>query len=83
MFSEWLRDLWRKISADLSRAHKSFTIWFNGLMAIAVTALPMAQDNLPQLQDYFPANFYHYLMGALIVGNIALRFKTNGALAEK
>jgi hypothetical protein len=33
--------------------------------------------------DYLPANLYHYLMGALVVGNIFLRFKTTTALANK
>lgn len=80
---EYLKDLLSKIKADLVRAHKSFTIWFNGIMGMAVVFLPLAQEQLPQLQDYLPASLYHYGMGALIVGNIILRFKTNGALADK
>lgn len=80
---EYIKDLFAKIKADAVRAHKSLTIWFNGVMAAAVVALPFAQDQLPQLQDYLPASLYHYGMGALIVGNIILRFKTNGALADK
>jgi hypothetical protein len=79
----WLIDMWTKFKANLLKAHKSLTIWFNGLVGMAVMALPFAQDNMPQLQDYLPADVYHYAMGAVIVGNILLRFKTTSSLAEK
>ncbi len=81
--SSYLKDLWHKIRADLMKVHKSMTIWFNSVMGAVVVGLPFAQGQLPQLQEYLPASLYHYLMGALIVGNILLRFKTNGALADK
>ncbi len=74
---------WTTVKAHLKGALRSFTIWFNALMAIAVTALPVAQDSFPQLQDYLPTNLYHWAMGALIVGNLLLRVKTNCSLAEK
>lgn len=80
---QYLKDLCAKLKADLAKAHKSLTIWFNGAMGVAVVGLPMAQDSMPQLQDYLSANLYHYAMGALIVGNIILRFKTTSSLAEK
>ncbi len=80
---EYLKDLAAGIRADLKGAKKSLTIWFNSLMGAVVVALPMAQDSLPQLQDYLPANVYHYLMAALVVGNIILRFRTSSALADK
>ncbi len=79
----YLLDLLKKLKADLVKAHKSLTIWFNSIMGMVVVGLPMAQDSLPQLQDYVPAGLYHYLMGALVVGNIILRFKTTSALAAK
>ena len=79
----WLPDVWARFKGDVVNAHKSLTIWFNGIMGAAVVALPIAQDNFAQLQDYLPANPYHSMMGAVVVGNIILRFKTNGALAEK
>ncbi len=79
---EYLKDLLAKLKADLSRAHRSWTIWFNGIGGIAAL-LPMAQDQFPQLQDYLPANLYHYAAGVLVVGNILLRFKTTKALADK
>lgn len=79
----WFRDVWERFKEDVVNAHKSLTIWFNSIMGMLVVALPMAQDQLPQLQEYVPANLYHYAMGALVAGNIILRFKTNGALADK
>lgn len=81
--AEWMKDLWMQFSADLKKAHKSMTIWFNGIMGTIVIALPLAHDQLPQLQDYLPAAIYHYLMGAVVFGNIILRFKTTRALAQK
>ncbi len=81
--TSYLKDLWNKIMADAVKMHKSLTIWFNSVMGAAVVFLPMAQEQLPQLQDYMPANLYRYAMGALVVGNIILRFKTTTALAEK
>ncbi len=79
----YLKDLLAKLKADVVKVHKSMTIWFNSVMGMMVVGLPVAQDSMPQLQEYLPAGLYHYLMGALIVGNILLRFKTNGALADK
>lgn len=68
---------------NLKKAHKSITIWFNSVMGLAVVLLPLAQDQLPQLQSYVPANVYQFAMGALIVGNILLRFRTVVALKDK
>ena len=79
----WLHDLWLPFSAAAAKAHKSMTIWFNAIAGAAVVALPLAQEQLPQLQDYLPAGLYHYLMGTVVAGNIILRFKTRSALAAK
>lgn len=67
----------------LKNSWKSWTIWFNGLMTTIVVALPSVQDAFPQIQSYLPANIYKYAMGALVAGNILLRFKTNKSLADK
>ena len=64
-------------------AWRSLTIWFNGIMASVVVLLPVAQDQFPQMQSYIPANIYHYGMGALVVGNIMLRFRTSMSLSDK
>ena len=67
----------------LKNAWRSTTIWFNGVMATAMVVLPVAQDAFPQLQEYVPSNVYKLAMGAVIVANILLRFKTTTDLAEK
>ncbi len=78
-----LKDAWQRIRADLVHAHRSLTIWFNSAAGALVLALPVAQEQMPQLQDYLPANLYHCLMGVLVLGNSALRFRTTSALADK
>ncbi len=79
----WVRDKVNAIRADLGKVHKSATIWFNGLIGSAIVVLPLAEEQLPQLRDYLPPSFYHLIMVVVIAGNIILRFKTNGALADK
>jgi hypothetical protein len=80
---DWLKDLHTRVRADLAKAHKSLTLWFNGIAGTAVVVLPFAQEQLPQLRDYLDAGFYHALMGAVVAGNIILRFRTRTALADK
>jgi len=80
---EYLKLLAVKVRADLRGAHKSLTIWFNSVGGALTLLLPLAQDQFPQLQEYLPANLYHYLMGAVVLGNIILRFKTTQALKDK
>ena len=74
---------WGTMKAKLANMHRSITIWFNGVLGTVAVGLPMAQDNFPQLQSYVPEKWYHYMMGALVVGNIMLRFKTSKALEER
>lgn len=62
---------------------RSWTIWFNGLMAVVIPGLPMLQDSFPQLQPFIPGNLYQYLGGVIVAANIVLRFKTNKSLADK
>ena len=76
-------NFWPMVRADAAKAHKSMTLWFNAAMGAAAVALPFAQAQLPQLQDYLPAGFYRGLMGVVVAGNIILRFKTRTALADK
>lgn len=67
----------------LAGMHKSWTIWFNALLAGVMPMLEYAQVNLPSVQPYLPSNYYGYLMLIAVVGNIVLRFKTYNSLAEK
>jgi len=79
----YLKDLIERIKADLYSAHKSLTIWFNSILGTAALILPTAQDQIPALQAYLPLHIYNYLMGAVVLGNIILRFKTTKRLADK
>jgi hypothetical protein len=79
----YFKRLYSRFRADLAKAHKSLTLWFNGVAGALIAALPFAQEQLPQLQDYVSANVYHYLMAVVVAGNILLRFKTRSALADK
>jgi hypothetical protein len=72
-----------KLKRRLANMHKSLTCLFNGFIGSAVLLLPVAQENLPQLQEYVDAGMYKTAMGVLIVGNIILRFKTTCDLAHK
>lgn len=74
-----LNKIWEKIQGSI----KSWTIWFNSVVAAASLALPMLQDSFPQLQPYISANAFKYGMTLLIVGNILLRFKTTVSLSQK
>lgn len=78
-----LKDLLVRVRADLRRAHKSLTIWFNGVFGSAVVALPFLQGSLPEMREFLPEGIYQYLMGVVVAGNILLRFKTSKGLAEK
>lgn len=62
---------------------RSFTIWFNSLAATVITALPYAQDALPQLAQYLGPNVYKVIAAVIVVGNILLRAKTSKALPDK
>jgi hypothetical protein len=71
------------IKDKLRGAKRSLTVWFNTVLGTVVLALPIATDTLPQLQAYLPPGVYRYLALALIVGNMALRFKTSLPLEHK
>ena len=72
-----------KLKASIRGAFKSFTMWFNAIMATAIAALPSLHDALPSLQQYIDPAFYKHLFVVTIVGNILLRVKTNKALHDK
>lgn len=75
----WLAKAW----LHLRGAVRSWTIWFNGVMAAGLAALPSLQDWFPQLQNYLPTKPYQYATVLLLVGNFLLRFKTTKSLAAK
>jgi len=79
----WLRDTWIRFKADVVKAHKSFVIWFNGIMGVIVIGLPVLQASFSQLHDHLPDQLFHTLMAIIILGNIVLRFKTSTPLSAK
>ena len=60
----------------LKKAHKSFTVWFNSVGAILLTALLIE----PAFVEYLSA---HELSYVLTIGNLMLRFKTKSDMADK
>lgn len=44
--------------------------------------IPYLHDTFTEIQPYMPDNIYKTLALVLIVGNIALRFKTNSSLGQ-
>lgn len=67
----------------LKNAWRSWTIWFNATMALAIPAMPAIADQIPQLQPYLSPALYQWLGGLVVAANILLRFKTNKSLADK
>jgi len=67
----------------LRGALRSATMWFNGLAAAGVAALPALRDDFPQIEQYLDHQVYRYAMGALVAANILLRIKTKSSLADK
>lgn len=54
---------------DWKRAHK----WFSTYGIIALGALPTIYENLGFVQDFVPANVFHYTMGVLGAATLAAR----------
>jgi hypothetical protein len=62
---------------------KSVTLWFNGVLIMAMPIFEYAAMSLPQLQEYMTAETYKMIGLIAVGGNIALRFKTNKPLKDK
>ena len=75
--------MWSRLKAKLRGCRKSLTARFNIFAGSALLALPYIQENLPQLQEYMSPDVYRYLMGCVVLVNLALRFKTDRPLEEK
>jgi len=79
----WLYDKWIDFKADFWKAHKSLTVWFNGIIGSLLAFWPFAADNIVSLEPYLSDGAYRWIAGVLVAGNIFLRFKTDKALREK
>lgn len=64
-------------------ALKSWTVHFNVWIGIIAAVLPVAQEQLPQLQAVIPANIYAVLFNVVLIGNVLLRFRTSLPLEHK
>jgi hypothetical protein len=73
--------------AKLRGAVRSKTVWFNGLALVFLQQLPNIVDylaqNAPVLQPFIPANHYQFIVGAIAIANLILRYKTTHALEAK
>jgi len=78
-----MKEFLAKVWADLQQAHRSATIWFNGVMVAAMAGLPDLMQSFPQLHGLIPEAIYQHMWAFIVAGNIVLRFKTKSSLAEK
>ena len=46
------------IKARLRGMWKSLTIWFNGVLATVMAALPVLQDSIAQVREFVTADTY-------------------------
>lgn len=67
----------------LKGCYKSVVIWFNAFALSLLSVFEMFHDSLSELMPFMSANAYKVLGLAIILGNIALRFKTSKPLQEK
>jgi hypothetical protein len=73
----------RTIIDKLKGAWRSVTIWFNGLLLASLPLYDAFKDSLPDMQEYLPGDIYKWVGVAVVVVNLALRFKTKTDLAHK
>lgn len=67
----------------IKKSYKSMTIWLNGIFLAALPVVEYARDNLQEVQQFLPDNIYRSMGLAVVVLNIALRFRTDKGLHEK
>lgn len=68
--------------ADLKAAWRSWTVWFNTFVAVAVVALVDPQVRT-LFETYLTPTQMKVVAAAVAVTNIVLRFKTQTALRDK
>ena len=69
-----------KILDHIRSARKSFTVWMNAVLLAAYpfadAIIGAAQDNLPALAQYLPANIFRAVGLALVIYNIVNATRT-------
>ena len=68
---------------SIKGAWRSVVIWFNGLLLAAFPLLEVAKESLPELAQYISPGVYKWMGLAVVLANIALRFKTSASLSSK
>ena len=58
---------------------KSRTLDFNAIFLVTLAL----EQNLPILENQIPVTFYPYILFALIIANVILRFMTSGPVGDK
>jgi len=71
-----MKDYLLKLKAQLKKAHRSLTLWFNTVGIVMLTAAMVD----PMVATFLTANGFTWI---LIIGNIVIRFRTAKALEDK
>ena len=72
-----------KLLERIKNSWRSWTIWFNGVGIAIIGFWPDLVTNFPTLQGYVSESIYKGSMGAILIINLILRFKTTKDLADK
>jgi len=72
---EYLSDKWRSFLNKLGRIHKTFHMWFNGLVGTCVVVLPDIQDQMPLFKPYLHEQVFLNIMLAILIINAILHFR--------
>ena len=67
----------------IKNSWRSWTIWFNGIGLALMEFWPDLVTNFPTIQSYISETIFKRTMGAILIINIILRFKTTRDLADK
>lgn len=67
----------------LRNAWRSKTVWFNGLLLLALAFSDQILAALPGLQQYLPADLYQRIGMVAGIANLVLRFVTAHPLEAK
>jgi len=79
----WLYDKWTDFKNDCKKAHKSLTVWFNGIIGTVLATWPFFADNIASMEPYLSDGAYRWIAGVLVGGNLFLRFKTTKPMRAK
>lgn len=79
----WINDKLLDFRDDLKNCHKSLTVWFGIAAEFLIEWLPEITRVVTEMENYMLPETYKRVMQAIVLVNIALRFKTTKALRRK